>query len=86
VVYVHLNDARAGRGVDEQIDAERSLPGVSGVIDIVAFLQALRRMEYAGPVAVEPFDDTLKALPPAARVEAVADSLWAVWARAGLSQ
>jgi len=85
VVYVHLNDARPGRAVDEQIDAERLLPGASGVIDVVAFVQALRRMEYAGPVAVEPFDDTLRALPPAARVAAVADSLRTVWTRAALS-
>jgi len=85
VVYVHLNDARADRTVDEQIDAERLLPGASGVIDVVAFLQALRRIGYEGPVAVEPFDDTLRALPPAPRVEAVADSLRKVWARAGLS-
>jgi len=85
VVYVHLNDARAGRAVDEQIDAERSLPGASGVIDVVAFLHALRRMAYAGPVAVEPFDDTLRALSPAERVHAVADSLRTVWSRAGLT-
>jgi len=85
VVYVHLNDARAGRTADAQIDAERLLPGASGVIDVVAFLQALRRMGYEGPVAVEPFDDTLKALSPAARVEAVAESLRRVWARAGLN-
>jgi len=84
VVYVHLNDARAERAVDEQIDAERLLPGASGVIDVVAFLQALRRMGYEGPVAVEPFDDALRALPPAPRVEAVAESLRTVWARAGL--
>ncbi len=85
VVYVHLNDARAGRAVDEQIDAERLLSGASGVIDVVAFLQALQRMEYTGPVAVEPFDDALRALPPAPRVEAVAESLRTVWARAGLN-
>jgi len=85
VVYVHLNDARAGRAVDAQIDAERSLPGASGVIDVVAFLHALRRMAYAGPVAVEPFDDTLRALSPAERVHAVADSLRTVWSRAGLT-
>jgi sugar phosphate isomerase/epimerase len=85
VVYVHLNDARAGRAVDEQIDAERSLPGASGMIDVVAFLHALWRMAYAGPVAVEPFDDTLRALSPAERVHAVADSLRTVWSRAGLT-
>jgi len=85
VVYVHLNDACAGRSVDEQIDGERLLPGASGVIDVVSFLQALRRMDYAGPVAVEPFDDTLRALPQASRVAAVAESLRTVWARAGLN-
>jgi len=36
-------------------------------------------------VAVEPFDDTLRALPPASRVAAVAESLRTVWAQAGLN-
>jgi sugar phosphate isomerase/epimerase len=55
IVYVHVNDARAGRGPDEQIDNERALPGDTGVIDMPAFLGALRQTGYDGPVAAEPF-------------------------------
>ena len=84
VVYVHVNDAPPGRAVDEQIDNERLLPGASGVIDVVGFLGALRSMGYDGPVAVEPFDATVRALEPAARARLAGESLLRVWARAGL--
>jgi sugar phosphate isomerase/epimerase len=84
IVYVHVNDAVAGRGPDEQIDAERMLPGASGVIDITTFLQSLQRMGYDGPVVVEPFSAEVNALPASERVRAVAQSLSGVLARAGI--
>lgn len=84
VVYVHVNDAVAGREVDEQLDQERMLPGASGLIDLTGFLQALQRLGYDGPVAVEPFSAEVTALPPAGRARAAAESLARVWAQAGL--
>jgi sugar phosphate isomerase/epimerase len=84
VVYVHVNDAPPGRDVDEQIDDQRLLPGASGVIDIAGFLQALDRMGYAGPVAAEPFNAALNAMPPADRVRLTRQSLAKIWAQAGL--
>lgn len=75
VVLVHVNDAPAGRARDQQIDRERLLPGASGVIDIHAFVDQLRRMSYDGPVVVEPFDDSLASLAPSARLEAAAGAL-----------
>jgi len=84
VVYAHVNDAPSGRAVDEQLDKERLLPGASRVIDIVGFLRALDHMGYDGPVAVEPFDATVQALPPAERVRVAAASLDKVWRQAGL--
>jgi sugar phosphate isomerase/epimerase len=84
VVCVHVNDAVAGRGVDEQLDQERELPGASGLIDIAAFLGALQRMCYDGPVAVEPFNAAITALPPADRARAAARSLQTAYAQAGL--
>lgn len=48
VVSVHVNDAPAGLAVDEQMDLERLLPGASGVIDIGAFLGALRASTTTG--------------------------------------
>jgi sugar phosphate isomerase/epimerase len=59
---VHVNDARAGRGPDEQVDNERALPGDTGVIDMKAFLGAVRQAGYDGPVAAEPFMPELSAL------------------------
>ncbi|MGH2389870.1 MAG: sugar phosphate isomerase/epimerase family protein, partial [Chloroflexota bacterium] len=84
IIYVHVNDASPGRDVDEQLDQERMLPGGSGLIDITTFLGALSRMGYDGPVAVEPFNAEVNALPPAERARAAALSLHQVYQRAGL--
>ncbi len=64
VVYVHVNDAPPDVPVDEQLDNVRRLPCTTGVIDAAAFMQALDAIGYDGPVTAEPFDDSLKALPP----------------------
>ena len=63
VVYVHVNDARAGRTRDEQIDGERALPGDTGVIDNETFLGCLRKINYDGPIAAEPFMPELGKIP-----------------------
>ncbi|GCE17079.1 sugar phosphate isomerase/epimerase family protein [Dictyobacter kobayashii] len=84
VVYVHVNDAPAGRAVDEQLDSERLLPGASGVIDIAGFLQALQSIGYDGPVVVEPFNAEHRALPYAERARATRESLAKIWQQAGL--
>lgn len=86
VVYVHINDAVAGVDVDEQLDDVRRLPGATGVIDLVGFLHALHRVGYDGPVAVEPFDASLAALPPAERVRLTAESLRGAFAAAHISR
>lgn len=85
VVYVHINDAVAGVDVDEQLDDVRRLPGATGVIDLVGFLQALDRIGYDGPVAVEPFDASLAALPTNERVKLAAEGLRGAFAAAKLS-
>lgn len=59
IVTVDLNDAKAGRTADEQLDWERELPGDSGVIDLQGFLSALKKIGYDGPVRAEPFNKTL---------------------------
>jgi sugar phosphate isomerase/epimerase len=84
VVYVHLNDAHPGKEIDELPDTDRLLPGASGVIDITGFLQALSQIGYKGPMAVEPFDATMEALPIQERVRRTAKSVQACMARAGL--
>ena len=60
IVHVHINDA-PDRPRDEQKDFERLLPG-DGVIDLAAFLGALKAIGYDGPVAVETFNKEISAL------------------------
>lgn len=62
IVLVHINDAKDGRTIDEQIDGERELPCATGVIPIGEFMAALRSTGYHGPVEAEPFDASLKLL------------------------
>jgi sugar phosphate isomerase/epimerase len=75
VVYVHVNDAIAGRGPDGQIDLERDMVTATGVIDIGAFMRALRAIGYDGPVTVEPFSNRVKAMPIADAVALTGASL-----------
>lgn len=64
IVYVHVNDAVAGRGPDEQIDQEREMVGASGVIPVKEFFAALRKVGYDGPVTVEPFNKAIREMAP----------------------
>ena len=63
IVYVHVNDGRAGRTRDEQLDQERALPCATGLIDAGRFMTCLRAMGYDGPVTAEPFLAELADLP-----------------------
>ena len=63
VITVDLNDAPAGIPIDKQIDSARELPAATGVIPTKAFLDALRKIGYDGPVHAEPFNAALRALP-----------------------
>ena len=75
IVAVDLNDAPAGKDVDEQIDSSRELPCATGVIQLKSFLGALRRIEYDGPVRAEPFNAALRALPPEEALAATAAAM-----------
>jgi sugar phosphate isomerase/epimerase len=85
IVSVQVSDARSDRTVDEQIDNQRLLPGASGVIDSVGFLQALAGMGYRGPIVAEPFNAPELCLPAEERVRAVKHSLERIWSLAGLA-
>jgi sugar phosphate isomerase/epimerase len=63
IVLAHLNDAPRVRVAEVQ-DCERVLPG-EGAIDTKAYLAALKRTGYAGPVSLEVFNASLRAMPPA---------------------
>ena len=62
VVSVDLNDAPAGVAKEQQRDGQRELPCATGIIDAAAFLKALARIGYDGPVRAEPFNKALNDL------------------------
>jgi len=62
VVACHLNDAPSGVPIDQQRDGRRELPSATGVIDLKAFLGALVKIGYDGPICAEPFSRTLRAM------------------------
>lgn len=87
VVVVHVDDAPPGVALDEQIDTVRALPMETGVIDLVGFMRALRKMGYDGPVMPEPFSQRLNdlaATDPGAAAREAARSMTALWRAAGL--
>ena len=59
VVSADLNDAPAGIEREDQYDNQRELPATTGMIDARAFLDALLRIGYDGPVRAEPFNQRL---------------------------
>ena len=64
VVSVDLNDAPAGVPKDQMVDGKRELPASTGVIDVKAFLGALEKIGFHGPVRVEPFNDAVRRMAP----------------------
>jgi sugar phosphate isomerase/epimerase len=52
IVHVHISDAKPGPPEDVR-DNQRVMPG-EGSIDLVGFLQALKRIGYADGVSPEP--------------------------------
>jgi sugar phosphate isomerase/epimerase len=84
VVSVDLNDAPAGIAREQQIDTQRELPAATGVIDIAAFLNALTKVGYDGPVRAEPFNRALNDLENEAACAAVIESMKRAFEKAGL--
>jgi sugar phosphate isomerase/epimerase len=82
IVLVHINDAYPGP-IDELLDLKRLLPG-DGVIDLVAFLKALKTVGYDGPVSVETFDEELKKIGPQEAAQRAGLALLGVMKKAGL--
>lgn len=79
IVLVHLNDAPSGRSMEEQLDNDRRLPGETGVLGVRPFLEGVVRLGYTGPVVVEPFSASLKAMAFDAAVAATKAALDKVW-------
>jgi sugar phosphate isomerase/epimerase len=85
IVAVHVNDAPAGKAVDEQLDNVRALPGETGVLAIDDFLTALGEIGYAGPVTAEPFSQRVRELPAEEAIAETAAAMNKIWTSAGLS-
>jgi sugar phosphate isomerase/epimerase len=64
IVCCDLNDAPANIPVDLQKDLVRDLPCATGVIDLKAFLGALVKIGFDGPIRAEPFKAELRRMPP----------------------
>jgi sugar phosphate isomerase/epimerase len=75
VISVDLNDAPAGIPLEQQQDGKRELPCATGVIPVGAFLGALQRIGYDGPVRAEPFNKAVNDLDNEAACAAVIAAL-----------
>ena len=75
VVAVDLNDAPKGIPKDQQVDGRRELPCATEVIDVGAFLNALNRIGYDGPVRAEPFNEAVRQMTKDDACEAASLSL-----------
>ncbi len=80
IVLVHINDAKAGQPLETLPDTLRYLPGEGGGIDLKGFFKGLLKIGYTGPVVVEPFSQTLKAIGDPEEVvrvvKAAVDGVW----------
>jgi sugar phosphate isomerase/epimerase len=83
VVSVDLNDAPAAIPVDQQVDSRRELPAATGVIDVAAFLGALKEIDFTGPVRVEPFNEAVRRMPPEQAIAAAKAALDKAFAQVG---
>lgn len=75
IVTVDLNDAKAGKTADEQLDWERELPAETGLVRIKDFLSALVEIGYDGPVRAEPFNAELNKLENDQALEKTIDAM-----------
>jgi sugar phosphate isomerase/epimerase len=75
IVSIDLNDAPAGRKLDEQKDNERELPCATGVIDIAGFLNTLNELGCDAPARCEPFNAPLRKMPPEEALAATAAAM-----------
>ena len=75
VVMCHLNDAPKDIPVSQQVDSRRDIPCATGVINVKAYLGALIKIGYDGPVACEPFSQELRKMPAEQALSTVAAAM-----------
>ena len=79
VVVAHLSDAPKGLSREEQPNHHRELPGATGVLKVDDFMKGLQNLNYDGPMLVEPFNTSLKALTFEEAVKAAKAAMDKVW-------
>ena len=83
VVSADLNDAPAGIEREEQYDNQRELPATTGMIDAKAFLGALLKIGYDGPIRAEPFNQRLNEMDDEQASESTASAMKKAFALVG---
>jgi sugar phosphate isomerase/epimerase len=75
VVSVDLNDAPVNVPKGEMVDGKRELPAATGIIDVKAFVGALEKIGYHGPVRAEPFNEAVRQMQPDQAADAAMSGL-----------
>jgi len=83
IVHVHVSDAKASAPEDVR-DNQRVMPG-EGVIDLVAFFQALQKAGYAGGVSPEPLGRIPESMSPEEGAKLALETTLAVMKKAGVA-
>jgi len=83
IVHVHVSDAKASAPEDVR-DNQRVMPG-EGIIDLVAFFQALQKAGYAGGVSPEPLGRIPESMSPEEGAKLALETTLAVMKKAGVA-
>ncbi len=83
IIHVHLSDAKA-QPAEEVRDNQRLMPG-EGIIDVTGFLQALKKIGYAGGISPEPLGRVPAEMTPEDGARLALDTTKAALAKAGLA-
>ncbi len=83
IVHVHVSDAKA-QPPEEVRDNQRVMPG-EGVIDLVGFFQALKKIGYDGGVSPEPLGRVPEGMSPEEGAKLALDTTLAVMKKAGVA-
>jgi sugar phosphate isomerase/epimerase len=82
IALVHLNDDAPDKSLDEIKDSPRYYPGEpgGGGNDLHGFMNALKQLNYTGPVVAEPFSAALKDMADGDQIaQTVSESIDSVW-------
>jgi sugar phosphate isomerase/epimerase len=82
IVHIHLSDAKA-QPPEEVRDNQRLMPG-EGVIDLVGFFQALKKIGYEGGVSPEPLGRVPQEMSPEEGAKLALDTTLAIMKKAGV--